>query len=169
MNYSAVTVALILIASPLAGEVVAKQGQVPEAERQIVFDSPMVVELPVELAAIREDEGLILTGFEKFVCEDTSLTSLRVKRLHISPKKGVLYAFDGSVAVGKSHDRLVGVEIKLFGKGEQLAQATYPTLDVEEGKKRSFQLRLVVPGTHLHLIPMGETVAQITLKVADND
>lgn len=149
-------------------QVVAKQGEVQE---KVVFKSPMVLELPfAKVRGLDQGEGTPFKGLETYVCDDTRLTRLVVTRTRASERKGDVYTFDGTVAVGNSHDRWVTIDLDLVLLDAVLAKASVVDLDAEEEKERDFQLKLEVPAeATARLFAAEGQGAQFRLKVSVQD
>lgn len=168
-RFGVLSLALALFGAPAQAQVVARQGE--ETNKPTEFASPMVLELPfAKVIKFAEGTGKAFDDLTKFVCDDTTITRLFVKKVRASAKRGDRYAFNGNVFVRRSHDRLVTLTLDILVGSDVLASATKSNINAEENTSRQFNLQLNLnPEQTAILAANSETaVLRINVKVEDN-
>ena len=166
---------LLAVSGETSAQVAAYQGVAKEDPVE-EFESPMVLELPLP------DLGDLAVGSTKnigqklrhFVCEDTSIHALLVKRGRDKKRDGSLETsldLQGFLYVRPSFDRLVNVELTLLKDDAVIAKAVKRRIDAEEGDRTKFKTSFKVQAEEFDAIFGQEPfpTLKLVVSVADND
>jgi hypothetical protein len=162
---------LAFCASPVNGQVVARQGEQPVSELQ-EFDSPMILELPLK----NFEQQPYGTGRDfnvrRFYCDDVSISTLVVHK-NRGPKKrrATVFEVKGSLSVRPSHDRLAALRFDLINGEAHFGTWKLDRINAEEGKVKKFNISLLLEeGDYSRLFTPSELARlRITMTVVDND
>lgn len=127
----------------------------------------MILELPFE-DAVQLEEGATfrLKGVGAFVCEDTMLARLSVKKTRASVKRGDTYKFEGTLTVRPSQDRFVVLELTIQLDGKAVSPEGRVRSHVEESNSAVFATEVNLTPEQTALLAAGAGSAKLKLRMA---
>jgi hypothetical protein len=158
----AVAVATVAAVVPIAAQVVAHQGErakQPEVEK---FQSPMVLEVPLQLERLPAHAVRDLANLSRYWCEDAHLVGVKLAAVKLGHKESRLEV-TGFVQIRESYDRLAAVRVDLTDGDKPVASGSAPKLDAEEEKSTPFRVRIVVPEEKMQLLRQAGDAAKLVL------
>jgi hypothetical protein len=162
----------LLLATRVAGQVTAHQGQQDPHE----FHSSMVVEVPLkDITQLAPGQGFALTNdLAQYTCDDTSINGMltvEAKKPGKTETGKAVFEFTDTVHVRKSHDRLVDITFALKHGDLVLGKGSAPTMDIEEKDTRPFRVRFLADKAALRqaFATDPRPTLEITLVVRDNN
>jgi len=137
MNHIPKFLFTILLAMPLAGQAVVRQGTLTDLAHS-VFTSPMVIELPLDRLKGDETGGIFpFTDQDKYECDDVTLKMILIKKSTRGGGAIVRLNIESSVFVRPSYDRKVSLHFSIISAGKTLEQTTDQEIAAKEKKLRS--------------------------------
>ena len=159
---SAVLLSALVAVSPLAAQVVAKQGERTKQPELQKFDSPMVLEVPLQLQRLPAHAVRDLGKLSRYWCEDAHLVGVKLAAVKVG-KKESRFEVSGFVQVRESYDRLANVRVDLTDGEHVVASGVDAKIDAEERKATAFRLRLEVPRDKVELLERVGDAARLVL------
>ena len=156
-----------LAASPLAGQVTARQGSHVDSRQS--FRSPMVLEVPAgPLLALARGKSWSFPEVANFRCEDASFRSVTFKRTR-APQGELEYEVEGYLVVADSYDRVAAVRVDLVASNAVVASGHKDEIDAEERKTHRFWFKVEVdPGATAALGASPAPTVRLTLQLRRN-
>ena len=159
-----VAVAAMIVAAfaALAAQVVAHQGEKAKEPEREKFQSPMVLEVPLQLERLPAHAIRDLGKLSRYWCEDAHLVGVKLAAVKVG-KKESRFEVSGFVQVRESYDRLANVRVDLTDGEHVIASGVDAKIDAEERKATAFRLRLEVPREKVELLERAGDAARLVL------
>jgi len=153
---------LTMLASPLMGQVIAKQGTAADL-KQSEFSSPMVIELPLDRLKTEEPGNVYpFTEQDKYVCDGVSLPVILITK-STTWSNQVKLTIKATAYVRPSFDRKVTIQSSIIGETGVISTVAELQISAKEKQNRSDSASLEIAKEAFDHLLKGESHGKLKL------